>query len=74
MKRPDLDTLLRFSVDLGLRTTVTPSATPLLTEEAVRRMIQRCGVARMAINAAAKWLNSVAKDPRKSFVPSLFQH
>jgi radical SAM protein len=49
LKRPDLETLLRFSVDLGLRTTVTPSATPLLTGEAVRRM-QQCGVARMAIS------------------------
>ena len=49
LKRPDLQELLRFSVDLGLRTTVTPSATPLLTSEAVR-MIQRCGVARMAIS------------------------
>jgi len=49
LKRPDLEQLLRFSVNSGLRTTVTPSATPLLTAEAVR-MIQRCGVARMAIS------------------------
>ena len=49
LKRPDLQELLRFSVDLGLRTTITPSATPLLTSETVR-MIQRCGVARMAIS------------------------
>ena len=49
LKRPDLRQLLRFSVSLGLRTTVTPSATPLLTEEAVR-MIQSCGVSRMAIS------------------------
>lgn len=49
LKRPDLEQLLRFSVNSGLRTTVTPSATPLLTDEAVR-MIHGCGVARMAIS------------------------
>ena len=49
LKRPDLERLLRFSVSLGLRTTVTPSATPLLTGDAVQ-MIQRCGVSRMAIS------------------------
>ena len=49
LKRHDLEQLLRFSVIVGLRTTVTPSATPLLTGDAVR-MIQRCGVARMAIS------------------------
>ena len=35
LKRPDLQTLLESSVALGLRTTVTPSATPLLTAEAI---------------------------------------
>ena len=35
LKRPDLYSLLRKSVSLGLRTTVTPSATPLLTAEAI---------------------------------------
>jgi radical SAM protein len=49
LKRPDLFRLLEKSVQLGLRTTVTPSATPLLTEEAVERF-QQCGVARMAIS------------------------
>lgn len=49
LKRPDLYDLLRESVALGLRTTVTPSATPLLTEEAVSR-IQDCGVSRMAVS------------------------
>jgi radical SAM protein len=49
LKRPDLEQLLRCSVGLGLRTTVTPSATPLLTEEAVR-MVQRSGVSRIAIS------------------------
>jgi radical SAM protein len=49
LKRPDLFTLLEKSVRLGLRTTVTPSATPLLTESAIDRF-QNCGVARMAIS------------------------
>lgn len=49
LKRPDLFTLLEASVKLGLRTTITPSATPLLDQSAVER-IQRCGVARMALS------------------------
>jgi len=49
LKRPDLLPLLRRSVELGLRTTVTPSATPLLTEAAVEAF-QQCGVARMAVS------------------------
>jgi radical SAM protein len=49
LKRPDLFELLEKSVRLGLRTTVTPSATPLLTEAAIERF-KACGVARMAIS------------------------
>src|ERR1035438_9122262 len=49
LKRPDLFPLLEKSVQLGLRTTVTPSATPLLTENAIEQF-QNCGVARMAIS------------------------
>jgi AdoMet-dependent heme synthase len=49
LKRPDLFPLLERSVELRLRTTVTPSATPLLTENAIERF-QDCGVARMAIS------------------------
>jgi len=49
LKRDDLLELLAYSVALGLRTTVTPSATPLLTAEAVRSF-KDCGVARMAIS------------------------
>jgi radical SAM protein with 4Fe4S-binding SPASM domain len=36
-------------VAVGLRTTITPSATPLLSEEAVER-IHACGVSRMAVS------------------------
>ncbi|HSB13587.1 MAG TPA: TIGR04053 family radical SAM/SPASM domain-containing protein [Bryobacteraceae bacterium] len=49
LKRPDLFDLLRHSVSLGLRTTVTPSATPLLTAEAIQGF-RDCGVARMAVS------------------------
>ena len=49
LKRPDLQTLLEASVALGLRTTVTPSATPLLTGEAITGF-KRAGVARMAVS------------------------
>lgn len=49
LKRPDVFPLLERSVKLGLRTTITPSATPLLTEEAIDGF-RRCGVARMAVS------------------------
>lgn len=49
LKRSDIYELLDHSVKLGLRTTITPSATPLLTQEAVKR-IAHCGVARMAVS------------------------
>ena len=49
LKRPDLYDLIRHSVGLGLRTNVTPSATPLLTARAVEEF-QKAGVARMAIS------------------------
>lgn len=49
LKRDDLFDLLAYSTRLGLRTTVTPSATPLLTARAIEA-IQRAGVARMALS------------------------
>jgi AdoMet-dependent heme synthase len=49
LKRPDIYDLIRHSVAIGLRTNVTPSATPLLTEEAIEQF-QACGVARMALS------------------------
>jgi AdoMet-dependent heme synthase len=49
LKRPDLFDLLRYSAGLGLRTNVTPSATPLLTEQAIDGF-KAAGVARMAIS------------------------
>ncbi|HUJ20976.1 MAG TPA: TIGR04053 family radical SAM/SPASM domain-containing protein, partial [Bryobacteraceae bacterium] len=49
LKRPDLYDLIRYSVSLGLRTNVTPSATPLLTASAIDKF-KRCGITRMAIS------------------------
>jgi AdoMet-dependent heme synthase len=48
LKRPDLYDLVRSSVQLGLRTNITPSATPLLTPEAIDRL-KSSGISRMAI-------------------------
>ncbi len=49
LKRPDLYDLIRYSVKIGLRTNVTPSATPLLTAQAIDRF-KEAGVSRMAIS------------------------
>src|SRR5262245_4049882 len=49
LKRPDIYELLRHSVSIGLRTNITPSATPLLTARAIASFKQ-CGVSRMAIS------------------------
>ena len=49
LKRPDLFDLIRYAVKIGLRTNVTPSATPLLTNEAIDGF-KEAGVSRMAIS------------------------
>jgi radical SAM protein len=49
LKRPDLYDLIRYSVKIGLRTNVTPSATPLLTAEAIDGF-KAAGITRMAIS------------------------
>ena len=49
LKRPDLYDLIRHSVRIGLRTNVTPSATPLLTAAAIDGF-REAGVSRMAIS------------------------
>jgi radical SAM protein len=49
LKRPDLFQLLEHSVGCGLRTTVSPSPTPLLTAEAIAGF-KRVGVARISIS------------------------
>jgi radical SAM protein len=48
LKRTDLFDLIGYSVGLGLRTNVTPSATPRLTDEAIDRF-KSSGIARMAV-------------------------
>jgi len=49
LKRPDLYDLVRHSVKIGLRTNVTPSATPLLTAAAIEGF-KAAGVSRMALS------------------------
>jgi radical SAM protein len=49
LKRPDLYELIRYAVKIGLRTNVTPSATPLLTADAIDRF-KEAGISRMAIS------------------------
>lgn len=49
LKRQDLFDLARYSVSVGLRTNVTPSATPLLTAEAIDEF-KASGISRMAIS------------------------
>ncbi len=49
LKRPDVFDLVRYGTSLGLQMTMTPSATPLLTEEAVLRLKQ-AGLKRLALS------------------------
>ncbi|HEY1218256.1 MAG: TIGR04053 family radical SAM/SPASM domain-containing protein [Bryobacteraceae bacterium] len=49
LKRPDLFDLARYAVKIGLRTNVTPSATPLLTNQAIDQF-KEAGISRMAIS------------------------
>jgi radical SAM protein len=49
LKRPDVYELVEYATSCGVRTSLTPSATPLLTREALVRL-QSCGLARLAIS------------------------
>lgn len=49
LKRPDIFELVEFASSQGVRISLTPSATPLLTQEAIRKL-KLCGLARMAIS------------------------
>jgi AdoMet-dependent heme synthase len=49
LKRPDIYELVEHGAACGVRTSLTPSATPLLTREALLRL-QACGLARLAIS------------------------
>ena len=49
LKRPDIYELVEYATACGVRTSLTPSATPLLTREALVRL-RDCGLARLAIS------------------------
>jgi len=49
LKRPDVYDLVRYGTSLGLQMTMTPSATPLLTAEAVMHL-QEAGLKRLALS------------------------
>ena len=49
LKRPDIFELVEYASTHGVRISLTPSATPLLTQEAIRRLKQ-CGLARLAVS------------------------
>lgn len=52
MKRPDIYDLIAYGVSLGLDMAMTPSATPLLTNEALTRL-QAVGLSRLALSLDA---------------------
>jgi radical SAM protein len=49
LKRPDTYELVEFASRRGVRISLTPSATPLLTQEAIAEL-KRCGLARLAVS------------------------
>jgi radical SAM protein len=49
LKRPDIYELVSYAADKGVRPSLTPSATPLLTREAVVKL-KEAGLARLAIS------------------------
>ncbi len=49
LKRPDIFELVEYASHHGVRISLTPSATPLLTQDAIKRLKQ-CGLARLAIS------------------------
>ena len=49
LKRPDIFELVEYATARGVRISLTPSATPLLTRDAIARL-KKCGLARLAIS------------------------
>ncbi|HEY2774215.1 MAG TPA: TIGR04053 family radical SAM/SPASM domain-containing protein [Candidatus Binatia bacterium] len=49
MKRPDIFDLVAHGTGIGLSMAMTPSATPLVTRQALRRLAE-CGLARLAVS------------------------
>ncbi|HWR37520.1 MAG TPA: TIGR04053 family radical SAM/SPASM domain-containing protein [Clostridia bacterium] len=49
LKRPDIFDLVRYGAEHGVRTSLTPSATPLLTREAIVQL-KEAGLSRLAVS------------------------
>jgi len=49
LKRPDIYDLVKYGTHRGVRMSMTPSATPLLTRAAIAKL-QLCGLARLAVS------------------------
>lgn len=49
LKRPDIYALVEYGTCRGVRMSMTPSATPLLTRDAISRL-RGCGLARLAVS------------------------
>ena len=49
LKREDIYELIAYGVEKGLRTTVSPSVTPLLTDESILKL-KMAGISRMAVS------------------------
>jgi AdoMet-dependent heme synthase len=49
IKRPDLFELIHYATQAGVRVSLTPSATPLLTRQVILQLKQ-CGLARLAVS------------------------
>jgi AdoMet-dependent heme synthase len=49
LKRPDIYELVRYAAERGVRISLTPSATPLLTREAIEKL-KNAGLARLAVS------------------------
>ena len=60
LKRPDLYELIRYGAEKDVKVAVTPSATPLLTREAIFKM-KEAGVVRLGISLDG----SIAGDSRR---------
>lgn len=70
LKRADIYDLTRRAVSLGIETSVTPSATPLLTSDAVLAL-REAGATRLAISIDGA--DAVTHDANRG-VPGSFQH
>ncbi len=69
LKRPDIFEIVRYAADRKVRISLTPSATPLLTREAIVKL-QQSGLARLAVS-----LDGPTADIHDAFrrVPGSFQ-